>query len=171
MNETRLSLTPEGLCAEYAGRVYRFAAIVAKGDVEAEDLAQEALLRAIRHLRSFQASRGSVENWLWRIVVNAARDAGRVAARRMALWERLTTVQLHAEGVESLALRRLTDRELLLAVRTLPKRDRAILALRYGADLDYPTVGKILGLRPHAATMATRRALIKLRMHLEAIKQ
>jgi RNA polymerase sigma-70 factor, ECF subfamily len=160
-------LDADRLCQQYAHRVYRFAAMVARGEVEAEDLAQEALIRAIRNLAKFDPDRGSLETWLWRIVVNTARDAGRVAGRRQALWERLT--ERHSEGAstESLALDRLTDAELLRAVRLLQRRDRALIALRFGADLDYAAVGRASGLSVAAATMAIHRALAKLRRNLE----
>lgn len=160
-------LTPELLCARYAPRVYRFAAMVARGDVEAEDLAQEALIRAIRKLSRFDPTRGTAEAWLWRIVMNTARDAGRVAARRHALWERLVTQRQELPMTESVALGRLDDRDLLQAVRRLPARDRSLIALRFGADLDYAAVGLASGLTAAAATMAVRRAIAKLRNYLE----
>lgn len=160
-------LTAERLCYEYAHRVYRFAAMVARGDVEADDLAQEALIRAIRKLDRFDPQRGTIEAWLWRIVVNTARDAGRMAGRRRALWARLTEDRLAAPSTESVALDRLTDTELVRAVRGLPARDRALIALRFGADLDYAAVGRPLGLSAAAATMALRRAMAKLRIELE----
>src|SRR6266702_3374370 len=97
-------LTPERLCARYAPRVYPFAALVAAGDVEAEDLAQDAMVLAIRNLGRFDTRRGSVETWLWRIVVNAAIDAGRVSTRRRRLWERFRSQPATAENVEDLAL-------------------------------------------------------------------
>jgi len=115
-------LTPEVLCARYAHRVYRFAAMVAAGDVEAEDLAQDALVRAIRNLGRFDARRGSVETWLWRIVVNAATDAGRVSTRRRLLWERFRSQPTPGENVEDLALMRITAAALLAAVRRLNGR-------------------------------------------------
>ena len=129
-------LTAEVLCARYAPRVYRFAAMVAAGDVEAEDLAQDALVRAIRNLGRFDARRGSVETWLWRIVVNAAMDAGRVSTRRHRLWERFLSQPTTAENVEDLALMRITASELLAAVRrrswgvTLPAPSSSMLRAR-----------------------------------------
>jgi DNA-directed RNA polymerase specialized sigma24 family protein len=73
----------------HGAQVYKFAAMVCRGDVEAEDLAQEALLRAIRALPRFQPRDGRTEAWLWRIVVNTGRDLGRVAKRRTILLELL----------------------------------------------------------------------------------
>lgn len=160
-------LTAELLCARYAPRVYRFAAMVAAGDVEAEDLAQDAMVRAIRNLGRFDASRGSVETWLWRIVVNAAIDAGRVSTRRRLLWERFRSQPTIGENVEDLALMRITATELLAAVRRLRPRERGTIALRFGAGLGFAEVGAACGTSPAAATMAIRRALKTLRILLK----
>ncbi|TME82690.1 MAG: sigma-70 family RNA polymerase sigma factor [Chloroflexi bacterium] len=160
-------LTAERLCARYAPRVYRFAAMVAAGDVEAEDLAQDAMVRAIRNLGRFDTRRGSVETWLWRIVVNAAIDAGRVSTRRRRLWERFRSQPATAENVEDLALMRITAAELLTAVRRLRPRERGMIALRFGAGLGFADVGAAYGISPAAATMATRRALDTLRTLLK----
>ena len=160
-------LTAEVLCARYAQRVYRFAAMVAAGGIEAEDLAQDALVRAIRNLGRFDARRGSVETWLWRIVVNAAIDAGRVSTRRRLLWERFRSQPSTGENVEDLALMRITAVELLAAVRRLRPRERGMIALRFGAGLGFAEVGAVYGISSAAATMATRRALDTLRILLE----
>ena len=160
-------LTPELLCARYAPRVYRFAAMVAAGEVEAEDLAQDAMVRAIRNLERFDAARGSVETWLWRIVVNTAIDAGRVATRRRRLWERFLSQPTTSENVEDLALMRITAAELLAAVRRLRPRERGMIALRFGAGLGFAEVGAAYGISSAAATMATRRALDTLRILLK----
>ena len=164
------SLTAEVLCARYAPRVYRFAAMVAAGDVEAEDLAQDALVRAIRNLGRFDARRGSVETWLWRIVVNDAMDAGRVSTRRHRVWERFLSQPTTAENVEDLALMRITASELLAAVRRLRPRERGMIALRFGAGLGFADVGAAYGITPAAATMAIRRALDTLRSLLKETK-
>jgi RNA polymerase sigma-70 factor (ECF subfamily) len=160
-------LTAEAFCARYAPRVYRFAAMVAAGDVDAEDLAQDALVRAIRNLGRFDARRGSVETWLWRIVVNTAIDAGRVSTRRRRLWERYRSQPTPSENVEDLALMRISAAELLAAVRRLRPRERGMIALRFGAGLGFPDVAAAYGITPAAATMATRRALDSLRILLK----
>jgi RNA polymerase sigma-70 factor, ECF subfamily len=158
----------EELCQNYAGRVFRFAAMVARGHAEAEDIAQEALLKAIRRLEAYDPGRGSMETWLWRIVVNTARDAGRAAGRRLALWERMRRLPERTESVESIAIKRLSDAQLLNGLRSLPPRDRTLIALRFGAGLDYTTIGSAVGISSGAATMALRRAIQKLRNRLEA---
>jgi RNA polymerase sigma-70 factor (ECF subfamily) len=169
--DTPQALTAETLCERYAERVYRFAAMVARHDIEAEDIAQEALERGIRKLGQFDPRRGTVESWLFRIVTNAARDAGRVSSRRLALWQRLvaqrTDPEAAADDVEVRALARLSDHELLAAVRRLRPRERTVIALRFGADLDHASIGATIGLSPNAARVAVRRALDRLRDQLQ----
>jgi RNA polymerase sigma factor (sigma-70 family) len=155
----------EELCERYAHRIYRFAAMVARGDVEAEDLAHDALIKAIRGLALYDSARGSVEAWLWRIVVNTARDAGLTARRRFELLSRLRSEAASAPVSAPAPLVR--DDQLMKAIRDLKQRDRAVVALRFGADLDYEGVGAALGISTAAAGVATRRALYRLRTILE----
>src|ERR1700730_12023639 len=85
-------LDAQTLCELYVERVFRFASMVSKGSADSEDLAQEALERAIRAIDSYDGRRGSVDAWLWQIVVNAARDAGRVERRRQLSFERMVAL-------------------------------------------------------------------------------
>src|SRR4029077_19207966 len=84
-------LTANSLCSRYSATICRFAAMAAGTELDAEDLAQDALLKAVRSLDRFDPSKGSVDGWLWRIVVNAAHDSHRSRARRLALWKRLAS--------------------------------------------------------------------------------
>src|SRR5438552_3051707 len=76
----------------HGAQMYKFAAMVSRGEVEAEDLAQKALLRAIHALPRLQVVERKVDAWLWRIVVNTARDLGRMAKQRAILIKRLQLV-------------------------------------------------------------------------------
>ena len=161
-------LTAEELCRRYAPSVCRFAAMMARSSPDADDLAQDALLRAVRAVRSYDASRGTPEAWLWRIVANAARDSARRRQRAQWLIERMTFVaSRESESVEATALEHLRDADLHAHLRLLPLRDRMLLALRYGAGLDTAEVGAAVGLSPDSAGKAIRRALARLRSRLE----
>lgn len=161
-------LTPEALCRRHADQVYRFALMVCRDAVEAEDLAQDALIRAISRLDRFDPARGDPEGWLWRIVTNVARDAGRIRGREYALLQRLLQAHVREQPAEPDVAVQIGDEELLTAIRQLDPRSRALIALRFGADLDYARVGEALGLSPAAAKMATHRALAALRRLLPA---
>ncbi|MFN3653591.1 MAG: RNA polymerase sigma factor [Armatimonadota bacterium] len=74
------------LCDRYRKRVWRIANSFARG-ADAEDLAQEAVLRAYRGLRSYQ--RGApFDAWLCRIALNVGHDHLRSAwKRRVTLFD------------------------------------------------------------------------------------
>jgi RNA polymerase sigma factor (sigma-70 family) len=163
------ALSPEALCDRYAERVYRFAALVVPRAGDAEDVAQDALEHALGRIHQFDPQRGTVEAWLWKTVVHAAADAGRRHLRRRALWER---VLLFGQSqpyldVEDQAIGRVSDTELIAAVRSLSARDRSAIALRFGADLELSGVASALGISKGAAAAAISRALARLRSRLE----
>jgi RNA polymerase sigma-70 factor (ECF subfamily) len=155
-------ISPEDFCQRYAAQVSRFAAFVAQPS-EAEDIAQDALIKALRNLERFDAKRGPMDAWLWRIVVNTARDAQRRAWTRAALPERLGD-ETASISVEDVAIERVSAAELLGTVRRLPARDRELIALRFGADLDTAAVGAAVGLSAESARRAIGRALERLRV-------
>ncbi len=155
-------MTPEELCASYATKVARFASIAAGRDADADDVAQDALLKAIAALGRYDPARGSMDAWLWRIVVNTARDATRRARLRALLPGRLTP-GAHSLDIESIAIERLTSAEIYRAIERLPPRDRERLALRFASDLTTAEVGRIVGLTAESARRAIGRALERLR--------
>lgn len=162
------ALTAEELCRRYSERVCRFAAMVAPSPSDADDLAQEALLRAVRAIGSYDPDRGAPEAWLWRIVANAAKDSAR---RRLRARDLLASLRFSAhresESVEDAVLIRMRDADLHAQLRLLPPRDRTLLALRYGAGLETEEVGAAVGLSAESAGKAIRRALARLRARLE----
>ncbi len=142
--------------------------MVSPQEADPEDLAQQALLRALEAVDTYDPCRGPLDAWLWRIVVNVGRDAGRVARRREMLRERLIRGQPLAERAnpESAALDQLRDGVLIDAVRDLPRRYRSLIALRYGADMSSGEVADALGTTRMAVAKGTRRALDALRARL-----
>jgi RNA polymerase sigma-70 factor (ECF subfamily) len=161
-------LTAEELCRLYAPKVCRFAAMIARSSGEADDLAQDALLRAVRAIGTYDAAKGTPDAWLWRIVVNTSRDAGRRRELARSLLERLIFIApRESQSVEDAVLVRLRDADLHTHLRSLPHRDRTLLALRYGAGLDVAEVGAAVGLSADSTGKAIRRALARLRARLE----
>jgi RNA polymerase sigma-70 factor (ECF subfamily) len=155
-------VTPEELCARYAARVARFASITAGSDADAEDVAQDALLKAIAALDRYDPARGSMDAWLWRIVANTARDATRRARLRALLPQRLIPAARPMD-IESLAIERVTTAEIYYAIGRLSPRDRELLALRFTSDLTTAEVGQLVGLSAESARRAIGRALERLR--------
>jgi RNA polymerase sigma-70 factor (ECF subfamily) len=94
--------------------------------------------------------RGSLEAWVWRIVVNAARDARRNRHPLLGLRDRPEVPTANGDGA-SLPLELLTDRQ------------REVLFLHYYADLDYATIADALGISPGTvgATLSTARRVLR----------
>jgi RNA polymerase sigma-70 factor, ECF subfamily len=160
-------LSVESLAASYLTRVHRFAVMVTPRGVDPEDIAQAALLKVIERADQFDANRGTLETWLWRIVVNVAHDAGRLAKRTDHLLERLAVYRPNPEpSADILALDRIRDRDLVAAVRALPRRHRMFIAFRYGAGLRSDEIAQLLGTTRMAVVKGTRRALDQLRAEL-----
>src|SRR5438105_6870958 len=119
------AVTAEFLSATYLARVLRFALMVSPPGTDPEDVAQDAMVTALARLDRFEPSRGSLDGWLWRIVVSRARDAGRAARRAELLFDRVQAVVQQApttdRSPESVVLDRLRDQDLIAAVRRLPR--------------------------------------------------
>src|SRR5260370_26133 len=93
---------------------------------------------------------GVIGRWMWRIVANVAKDSYRARARRLAMWRRLVGRWHEPVGaVEDRALDAIANAELIKAIRNLNDRDRLLIALRFGADLDLGAVGDATGLTAH----------------------
>ena len=129
----------------------RVAAAIA-GDRElGRDAVQEAFASAVRRRRTYRGA-GPLEAWVWRIVVNAARDARR---RRPALAEPLEEASNGHRPTLPLDL--LTDRQ------------REIVFLRYYADLDYAAIADALAISPGTVGATLNAARRVLRQALEEV--
>jgi RNA polymerase sigma factor (sigma-70 family) len=71
----------EAFIGRFRGRVYGVALAITRDTRLAEDLAQEAFLRAWRHAETFDPRRGGVATWLAVITRNLAIDAMRTRPR------------------------------------------------------------------------------------------
>jgi RNA polymerase sigma-70 factor, ECF subfamily len=104
------------------------------GNVEsAADCVQDAFSRAIRLRRGYRGT-GSIEAWLWRIVVNVARD-------RASETREFASSEIDQAAGEILAS---DSAQLRSMLADLPERQRLVLFLRYYADLDYQAIATAL---------------------------
>ena len=144
----------EELEALYRSRLpeFRRVATAIAGDRELGcDAVQEAFARAVRKRRTFRG-RGTLEAWVWRIVVNAARDARR---GRPAL----------AEPHDAAA----NGHAPVLPLDLLTDRQREIVFLHYYADLDYAAIADALAISPGTVGATLNAARRTLRQSLEEV--
>jgi RNA polymerase sigma-70 factor, ECF subfamily len=160
----------EQVYREHATRVYRYCLSQVGNASDAEDLAAEAFAAAFASYSTARLDGGVVLPWLLRIAHNEIIDHRRKRSRRSALLARFfggeTDIDRSADVEREVVLRDELHRA-LAAMQQLSERDRKLIGLRIAADLPYAAIGEMLGLSEHAATVATRRALQRLRSRLE----
>ena len=150
--------TIAALGALYERRYHRFLRVAEAivGDVElAHDVVQEAFARAIRSRSAFRGQ-GNFDGWVWRVVVNTAKNARR--DRPPASFP-LPELGDEPPGVNG----RAPDDRVRVLIAGLPERQRLVLFLRYFADLDYQGIADALEIRPGtvAATLSQAHAALK----------
>ncbi len=137
----------EVLVRTHASFAYNVALRTLRDPAEAEDVAQEAFVRAWRALPRFRED-GRFSTWLYRIVVNLCYDR----APRM----RKQLLALPVDAASTMADRRpspeaaTADRELVRAVEKatnrLPNPYRMLLTLRHQQQLSYAEIAEIAGM-------------------------
>lgn len=131
---------------------YRVAYRLLSNEADALDAVQEAFVKALTHLPSFQG-RSSFKTWLLRVVSNASLDLGRQRGRREAL-SMDALGQKNREELEPLIepepgreLERADLRHKLQQVLAqLPLAQRRTFVLHAEAELSYREVAEVLGI-------------------------
>jgi RNA polymerase sigma factor (sigma-70 family) len=141
--------------------IFGFARRLGLSSESASEVVQEALMRLFSALRGGTTITDAAA-WTFRTAYRLAMDEHRQRARhsKLQLLERHRDHQGGdpADDHERAALWREVDR--------LPERQRAVLYLRYRADLPFESVSDILGITPSAARSHTTQAMATLRRRL-----
>lgn len=144
---------------------FRLAYVITGSAAEAEDAAQEALMKAWRALGRFRSSE-PLRPWLLRIVANEARNRRRSAGRRAQLALRAGREQLSgnaAPSPEEIVVAAEERSRLLRELDMLPERARLVLVCRYLLDLSEAETAAALGVRRGTVKSRAARALERLR--------
>ncbi len=139
-------------------------------DEEASDAVQETMLRLWRELDS-GAEIADPDAWAFRTLYRVSIDSHRLRRRVAGLVERIggrlaADDRGRRDGDPAAAI----DVDAIWqAVDRLPERQRAVLYLRYRADLPYERIGAALGITPSAARghASTGLGTLRRRLHLE----
>lgn len=152
------------LFREHAVSLVRLARLFVDDRNAAEDLVQEAFIRLDRSLhRIAQPERAAA--YLRTIVLNLARDHNRRGL--VSLRHRLPEDRQRWSPVEDDLIVREDQREVLEALRRLPKRQRDCLVLHYFMELTVPAIAETLGLSVNSVKTHLRRARAALTTQLE----
>jgi RNA polymerase sigma-70 factor (ECF subfamily) len=141
------------LITRYQNSVFSLAYQKALDRTEAEDIAQEAFLRAYRQLRRLK-NPDSFGWWLYGIVRNVSREMARVRKPERPLE---SIVEPQAKPAD-----RRRD-ELMSLVGELPDKYRLPITLYFVEQMDYEKIAEILGIKETSVRSRVHRAKAMLR--------
>lgn len=152
------------LVARYTARAHRAAYLLGARE-EADDVVQDAFVKAFRHLGRFRTGEPFAP-WLLRIVANETKNLTRSRGRRAALTVKASASEPReaaGEGPLDGVLAAERRAELLRAVDALPERQRRAVTCRYFLDLSEAETALVLGWPVGSVKSRTARALRRLR--------
>jgi RNA polymerase sigma factor (sigma-70 family) len=126
---------------------------------QAKDAVQDAFASALGR-RSQWRGEGSLDAWLWRAVVNAARDRRR-KGETIVLSDSATASPLEPSG--SLDGGAAGPTAVTEALAGLTERQRLVLFLRYYGDLNYRQIAEALGVKSGTVAATIHQAQEHLR--------
>ena len=132
-----MRMETQALAETYRDRLFAAAFQVCGNAADAEDAAQEALLRYHISEKQFESEQ-HIRAWLLRVAINCAKNVSRSFFRR-------NTVPLE-DYMDSLEFDSGESREIFREVMNLPETYRLVIHLYYYEDYSVAEIGKILGL-------------------------
>jgi RNA polymerase sigma-70 factor (ECF subfamily) len=145
-------------------RLIMLARRLLRDDAEAEDVAQEAMLRLWRLGQGLEVGPAGVGPWLKRVVSNLAIDKLRVRGR-VDVTDEVPEQPQAADQLRRLERRELADR-VEEALRGLPDRQRLALTMFHYEGLSMQEVGSMMGVSAEAVESLLARARRSLKVAL-----
>ncbi len=153
------------LVTRYQALAARVAYVITASSAEAEDVTQDAFVKAYYALDRFRDG-APFRPWLLRIVANEAKNRKAAAARRPTL--ELSAAADRASGEtalspEAAAVASDVRAGLLTAIHRLREEDRLVLSYRYFLDLSETEMAAVLGIARGTVKSRLSRAMARLR--------
>lgn len=153
------------LVERHYGFIFRIACRLTGNRTDAEDVAQEVCARLGRAVRSYRGG-SAFTTWLYAIVVNAVRDAGRSRARESARAE-AWGVQALIDG-EAAPQPEDPAEALWRAVAALPAKQREAVTLVYGEEMNHAAASELMGCSEATVSWHIHEAKKRLRQIMSA---
>ena len=175
MSETQLRRAQAGdaeaftaLVAPFEGLVYRHCLQMLQNEADAQDAAQEAMLRAYRSIGRFLGL-SSVPTWLYRIAHNVCLDMRKrprtraEAASLEAMGDAGFDPPDTAPTPDAAYVQQAERARLQAAMARLPRDQQLLLTLRYGENMPYDALAEALHLNEGTVKSRLNRAKARLR--------
>jgi RNA polymerase sigma-70 factor (ECF subfamily) len=154
----------------FQGKVYGLALLMTRNPVDAEEVAQDAFVRAWRYASSFDARRGAVASWLLGITRNVAFDRIRSTHRRpeQTYDESLVEVVTALDTLEDEVVDRDDAARVIEIVRDIPSEQRDALLATTLLGLSAREISEQSGTPLGTVKTRIRLALGRVRQAMEA---
>jgi RNA polymerase sigma factor (sigma-70 family) len=158
------------LTVRHRSSALRVAAVVTGASSSADDVVQDADIRAWRARESIDPSR-PFRSWYLHVVANAAKNAHRTWRRRAALELRAPSATSPAIDPAEQAVTDDERRMVIAAVNRLRRDDRLVIALRHFEQLGEAEMADVLGCAAGTVKSRLSRAMTRLRDELEVMSR
>ncbi len=158
--ELTLRLTP---------RVLGYATRLLRDRAEAEDVAQEAMMRLWKIAPDWRQGEAKITTWLYRVVSNLCTD--RLRKKRGVALDAIEEPADDAPSVEAVMIDRARQLALYEALATLPERQRQAVQLRHIEGVSNPDIAQIMALSVEAVESLTARGKRALKLALAQRRQ
>jgi RNA polymerase sigma factor (sigma-70 family) len=139
-------------------------------DADAEDVTQDALLTVLTSLHKYEPRPDArFGAWVATIAINTVRRRFRRRRPELTATGELPEMPADAADPADDLDRARQRRALLIAVGELAERERAIVSLRYGAELNASEIAAAVGIEPATIRKILERARTRLGARLEAL--
>jgi len=163
-------MASQRLYRQHVDRVFRTVRGILRSDADAEEVTQDAMLTVLTSLDRYAPRTGTrFVAWVMTIAVNTARR--RFRRRQPEAIDPGDLARIPDNGAD---LERDADcvrqrAALLQALAELDERERQVVSLRYGSELDSTEVARILGLEPANVRKILERMRLQLGARIEVL--
>ncbi|GAB3202575.1 RNA polymerase sigma-70 factor (ECF subfamily) [Pontibacter aydingkolensis] len=159
----------EQLVNRHKNKVYTTILLIVKDTYTAEDLMQDAFIKAIHTMKSGRYNEeGKFSSWICRIAHNLAIDFFRKEKRSPMITLEdgsnvFNTMAFAEDSAEQFQVKEDTHARLRELIQTLPQSQREVLMMRHYADMSFQEIADSTGVSINTALGRMRYALINLR--------
>ena len=150
------------LYEEYFDKIYRYVALKVGDKMEAEDIAQQVFVKAIKSISSFKWKGYPFSAWLFRIAHNQVVDYFRKSKKRVsvALDESLVADE---DDPPEIFERKLDIEKLASATKQLTPAQQEVISLRFAGGMSIIQVAQAMGKSEGAVKALQHSAIVSLR--------
>ena len=166
----RLADSFDSIYDKHHKNVYNYIAYRINNQYDAEELANDVFVKAIRCQKSYNPD-FAMEAWLIGIAKNCVTDYLRKIMRRqfVSIDSILGFISSNKQPEEVVVLNE-EIRGLITAMTKLRDKERQILSMKFATDLKHKEIGEVMGISESHVKVTAHRALNKLKKHMKEDK-